>query len=133
MHSKTPRTVLAKIVAEKLLGEPSSSEKWLKVLAAYLVETNRVNEVDLLLNDIAQELHVQGGQLTVEVESARPLDAVAKRDLIDFLVAKTGALKVWMHETVDSELVGGVIARTPDAELDVSIARSLRQLTASIT
>lgn len=132
MSPKTPRTTLARLIAEKLLAEPANQKRWIEALAAYLVENNRVHEADLLLNDIAHELHVQGGHLTVEVTSARPLDVEARSDLQKLLASKTGAQKVWMHETVDPELVGGVIARTPDAELDVSIANTLRQLTATI-
>jgi F0F1-type ATP synthase delta subunit len=35
-----------------------------------------------------------------------------------------------VYETVDKDLVGGMVARTPDAELDVSVRNKLRKLAA---
>jgi F0F1-type ATP synthase delta subunit len=70
------------------------------------------------------------GKLTVEVTSAHPLTTEARRNLTTFLQTNTKADSVALHETVDESLIGGLIAKTPSAELDVSVQHTLRQLTA---
>ena len=130
MNSKVSRRVIARTVASKLLAEPKQRKHWIAALAAYLVETNRVNEVDLVVNDIAHELFEQKGELLVDVTSARPLTDTVKSELTRVLKDATAAKEVTLTEAVDPSLVGGLIARTPDAQLDASVRTKLKQLAA---
>ncbi len=127
---KIPRTQLAKVITAKILAEPNRQSDWIQVLAGYLVQTNRTNEVDLIVNDIAHELALQSGTLTVEVTSAQALSSSLRTSLEAMLVDETGASAVRFHETVDTDMLGGFIARTPDAEIDMSIDRTLRKIAA---
>jgi len=88
------------------------------------------DQVDLLVNDIAHELYVQAGTLTVEVVSARELSAALRASVTELLQQQTDAKTVVMHESVDQELLGGFVARTADAELDASVRTKLRALSA---
>lgn len=126
--STVSRRVLARTIVAKLVAEPARQDYWLKVLAAYLVDHNRTDEVELLINDIAHELHAQSGQLLVHVESARPLTESVRASLTDLLKEHTGAKKVAFTEEVDPTLLGGLIARTPDAQMDASIRTKLQQI-----
>ncbi|HSD56214.1 MAG TPA: F0F1 ATP synthase subunit delta [Candidatus Saccharimonadales bacterium] len=130
MNSKASRRVIARTVAAKLLAEPTQRRHWITALAAYLVEANRVDEVDLVVNDIAHELFEQKGLLVVDVTSARPMTDQVKSELIRVLKDATAAKEVSLTETVNSELLGGLIARTPDAQLDASVRTKLRMLAA---
>jgi F0F1-type ATP synthase delta subunit len=126
--AKLSRRVIARVVAQKLLAEPQRRSHWLQVAAAYMVENHLEHDVDLLVNDIAHELFMQSGQLSVAVTSARPLADAARAELKRTLQEATHARRVTFSETVDPALLGGVIARTPDAQLDLSVRTRLQQL-----
>jgi len=126
--STVSRRVLARTIVAKLVAEPARQDYWLKVLAAYLVDQNRTDEVELLINDIAHEVFAQSGQLLVHVESARPLTDSVRTSLTTLLKEHTGAEKVAFTEEVDPKLLGGLIARTPDAQMDVSTRTKLQQI-----
>jgi ATP synthase F1 delta subunit len=122
------RRVIARVIASKLVAEPSRQDHWVKALAAYLVENNRITEADLIINDIEHELYVQDGQLVVDVTSARPLTADVRKSLTTLLADRTDAKKVTLTESTDPELLGGLIARTADAEMDASVRTKLNRL-----
>jgi len=130
VNSKASRRVIARTVAAKLLAEPKARKHWITALAAYLVENNRTDEVDLVVNDIAHELFEQKGQLLVDVTSARPLSEQVKSELTRVLKDATAAKEVSLTESIDPSLLGGLIARTPDAQLDASVRTKLRMLAA---
>jgi hypothetical protein len=67
MNQKFSRRTIARVIAAKLLSEPTRQDHWINVLAAYLVDQHREQEAELLLNDIAHELYVQNGQLAVRI------------------------------------------------------------------
>jgi ATP synthase F1 delta subunit len=125
---KLSRRVIARTVAAKLIEHPSERQHWLTILAAYLVDQNRTEEIDLIINDIAHELFVQSGQLLVTTVSARPLSDTVRQELKAMLVDATKAKKVEFSESVDPSLLGGLIARTPDAVADMSVRTTLKQL-----
>ena len=128
MQSKVSRRVLARTVATKLLGDPSRQKHWLKATAAYLMENRMADDIDLIINDIAQELHKQSGHLLVDVTSARRLSDKVKLELQGALRKATGAKRVEMVEHIDPSLLGGLIARTPSHQLDTSVRSQLKQL-----
>ena len=126
--TKFSRRVIARTIATKLLAEPARKDYWMKVLAAYLVAQHREQEADLILGDLAHELYEQNGHLLVDVTSARPLTDAVRTSLQAMLKQQTGAKRVELTEDVDPALLGGLIARTPDAVLDVSVRGKLNQL-----
>ena len=128
MQQKVSRRVLARTVTERLLAEPARTAHWVKVLAAYLLAHNMAEDAELIVNDIAHELYVQAKHLMVDVTSARPLSETVRRELKVYLQKLTGAGSIDMRESIDPGLIGGLLARTPDGELDLSIRRQLRQL-----
>lgn len=122
------RRSIARTIAAKLVAEPSRRQFWIEVLAAYLVEQNRVAEADLIINDIENELYEQDGQLLVRTVSARPLTDEVRSELIGLLTDKTKARQVILNESVDPTLLGGLVARTAQAELDTSVRTTLNRL-----
>jgi len=128
MNGKASRRVLARTIAVKLLSEPDRRGHWIKSLAAYLMEHGMDEDADLIMNDIAHELYLQGGHLIVEVTSARSLQENIREELQHLLKTSTKALHVELAERVEPELLGGLIARTPDAILDASVRTKLKHL-----
>jgi len=128
MKNKFSRRVIARTIAAKLASEPARQEHWMRALAAFLVENRREHEAGLIMNDIAHELFVQQGHLTVDVTSARPLSEAVRTSLEHSLRALTDAKTVELHASIDPGLIGGLVARTPDAVLDMSVRSRLNQL-----
>ncbi|HEV7453856.1 MAG TPA: F0F1 ATP synthase subunit delta [Candidatus Saccharimonadales bacterium] len=128
MNNKVSRRVIARTVAAKLLAEPSKQSYWLKVTAAYLLEQNMASDVDLVINDIAHELFEQSGHLLVDVTSAHKLSEQVRDELKHTMRKATGAQRVELTEHINPDLLGGLIARTSDAELDASVRTKLKQL-----
>ncbi len=128
MNSKLSRRILARTIAQKLVAEPQRRHYWLKALAAYMVQHKMTDDCDLLVKDIIREIFAQSGQLLVTATTARPLTDALRKDLSHTLRQVTGAQHVVLDEHVDPSIVGGFVARTPDAELDASIRTTLQQL-----
>ena len=128
MNQKVSRRAIASVVAGKLLDEPAKRDHWLKTLAAFLVENNMADQADMISNDIAHEIFVRSGELLVEVTSARPLNDTVRSELSAYLQQQTNASKVVLSEKTDVSLIGGLVARTPDQELDTSVRSQLKQL-----
>jgi len=130
MHSKLSRRVVARAVAAKLLAEPARRKHWLDVTAAYLIDQNMADDLDLVVNDIAHELYEQNGHLLVDITSARPLSDVVREALQRTLRHATKADRIELSEHTDRDLLGGLVAHTPDGVLDVSVRAQLKQLAA---
>lgn len=130
MNGNFSRRIIARTIAAKLADEPSRSEHWMKVLAAYLLEHKQADLAELIVNDIAREIFKQRGELLVEVTSAYQMSETVRKDLQNALAAATGAEDVTLSEQIDPELIGGLVAQTPDAILDVSVRSQLKQLAA---
>jgi F0F1-type ATP synthase delta subunit len=130
MHHKVSRHELATVVAAKMSADPANASHWIKTLAAFLVENHMQQDADLVINDLARALFMESGHLTAEVTSAVTLSIELRRSVSRYLQSQTGATHVSLFETVEPDLIGGFIARTTDAELDASIRRQIRSLTA---
>jgi ATP synthase F1 delta subunit len=128
--AKASRRVLARSIAGQLLAKPSEQKQIIQTLAAYLIENKMASEAKLVMNDIAHELFVQGGELSVTVTSARPLNDQTRKELEKVLLCETGTKRVVLSEQIDEALLGGFTVRTPDQELDASIQSKLKQLKA---
>lgn len=126
--AKLSRRLLARTIAAQLIEHPSERKHWLTALAAYLVEQNRTEEVDLIVNDIAHELYHQAGILLVEIESANPLTDTIRAEVKALLSKDSKAKRIELAEATNPELLGGLIARTPDAVVDLSVRTKLKQL-----
>jgi F-type H+-transporting ATPase subunit delta len=128
MQGKVSRRVLARTVAAKLLAEPTRRKEWLQATAAYLIEHGMAEDADLIVNDIAHELYEQNGHLLVSVTGARKLSDSTRDTITRTLKEATNAKRVELTEHTDPDLLGGLIARTPDAVLDASVRTKLKQL-----
>lgn len=125
MVARISRRKLAEHAARQLAHDSASARRVIDELAAYLVESGRTAELDLLVRDIESAL-AHRGIVVADVVSAHPLTDEA-RQRIERLV---GATTLHLRETIDSNLIGGLKLRLPDQELDQTVARHLRELRA---
>ncbi len=68
--TKFSRRVIARIIAGKLIAEPTRQDHWVRALAAYLVDQKRISEASLIVNDIEHELLLRKGENTKQLAEA---------------------------------------------------------------
>ena len=127
-HGPTNRRI-AKYVADQL-AHGESPKRVAKVLAAYLVANRQTRLAGLLLRDVMVAALNNHRHLCSEIISARRLSDDVKAELTKMLRRETGATSVELLETIDKDVVGGVIVRTPESELDASLETKLKHLKA---
>ena len=98
------------------------------LLASELVRQGRARELDLLAVDIVRHLYAMRRELVAEVHSAHPLPGQLLKELKHLLRSATGAYAVEVTGVLDPDLVGGVLIKTAEWELDGTIRRALRRL-----
>lgn len=125
--ARASRRKIAGEVAELLLAGKKDA---VKQLAAYLVDTGRQRELELIVRDIEAAL-ADRGVLLAEVAGARKLSGDAEKAVQSYLKKNTGATKIHLRETVDPNLLGGVRISIPGSELDSTLRHTLNQLKAS--
>lgn len=126
MAHRLSRRQLARHSAEQLLAGVSQkvvSER----LAAYLIESRRMKEVDLLAQDIATYL-AQNGTVIATVTSAFELAEATQKSLRELITKQTGATQISLEQKIDPTVLGGVKLELPGQELDATVARKLNQL-----
>ena len=95
----------------------------LRAIAAYLVESRRLRETDLVIRAIEDVLAAQG-VVIAHVATARPLTTELKAAITNVVAAQ----EIHITETVDPELIGGVRIEMPGKLLDATIKRKLLAL-----
>lgn len=128
MNSTSRRRIAKFIAAQLVAGE--SPKRIARVLAAYLSSNHQMRQSNLIIRDIETELVKNYQHLSVDITSARALTTETRDALVDMLKAETGAKTVELSERVDDDLLGGVIVRTPEAEMDASLKKKLTRLRA---
>ena len=128
MNSTSRRRIAKFIAAQLVAGE--SPKRIARVLAAYLSSNHQMRQSNLIIRDIETELVKNYQHLSVDITSARALTTETRDVLVDMLKAETGAKTVELSERVDGDLLGGVIVRTPEAEMDASLKKKLTRLRA---
>lgn len=124
--AKLSRRKIAAYFADELIAGRSV----IKPLAAYLVESKRLREADLVIRDIEAAL-ADRGVLLADIASSRDLSAETAKTIVNHLKDTTGAKTVELRSHVDPYLLGGVRIDTPGERLDATLRHRLNQLTAS--
>lgn len=123
MAGRLTRRKIALHVAERLVaGEPVP--KALKTAAAYLVDSGRTRERELLVRDI-EDILAEKGTTVADVTTAFPLSDEVRREVLS-LVGK----KAQLREVVDPSVLGGIKIDLPGKQYDGTIRRKLTALRA---
>jgi len=64
---------------------------------------------------------------TVTLTTSHPVDEKTKLEVLDF-VKKNEKQKVEMNQVIDEELLGGMIIKMGDKQLDASVSRNIKKL-----
>jgi len=126
MSIRISRRKIAAYYADELLAGRDITRQ----LAAYLAESRRIREADLIIRDIETAL-ADRGVLVADVASSRELSSASKSAIESYLKQATNATKVQLRESVDRTLLGGVRIATAGRELDATVRHRINQLKAS--
>ena len=123
---KLSRRAVAEHIAERLIaGE--SQQKLLEQLAAYLIESRRTKELNLMVRDIQYYL-AEKGYVSGTVTSAFELSKATEDAIKAFAKSETGASHIQLDAVVDPSVLGGVRLSLPGKELDTTISRKITLL-----
>lgn len=123
------RRKLATYMVEQMVAG-ADQPALLQQVAAYLVDRRRVNQADLLVRDVEAILGSEHGHVLAHVTSARELSAGLTKAIAQFVAKSENATAVEVSTSIDPSLLGGVIIKTPTAELDASVRAKLTALKA---
>jgi F-type H+-transporting ATPase subunit delta len=124
MAARVSRRKIALYVSRQLLAG-SKQKDVMKEVAAFLVDTRRTREIDLVIRDIEAEL-AAGGVVVADVLSAYPLADELKKEVARLV----GAKDLQLRETVDPEVLGGMRISIPGKRFDGTIRHKLEALKA---
>lgn len=124
MAIRLSRRKIAAYVADKLTTGTSVRET-IKEVAAYLVDTRRTREAELLVRDIEDAL-VSHGIVVADVTSAHPLSSQLRGEIATLV----GGKSLQLRETIDPNVLGGVRVNIPGKQFDGTIQRKLSALRA---
>lgn len=112
------------------LAKKQSPMKLANYLAAYLVESKQVAQVELLIKDIEAVLAAKHNVVTADVMTARPLSEALRTSIRTLVTNTHGAAEVIINESVEPELIGGLAITTPNGHFDGSVRKKLQHLQA---
>jgi F-type H+-transporting ATPase subunit O len=123
---KTPRSLLARIIADKTLNSGYDADE-IKSLAAYLLEEKRTGELAPLLRDV-QRLWAAAGIVEVIAYSAHELSSDARHEIeAEARRVYPRAERIVLTSKHDPSVIGGVRLEFADYRLDLSVATELRK------
>jgi F-type H+-transporting ATPase subunit delta len=106
-----------------------SKKNVLKELAAYLIDTGRVREAELIVKDIEAAL-AGNGLIVATVTSARALSTSALSNIESFVKGQYEKTEqIVLHEQIDENLISGIKLELPGKALDMSVKAKLDKLT----
>ncbi len=122
MAQRLSRRKMATFVADKL-ESGASSKVALKEVAAYLIDSGRTRETELLVRDIEDTLAARG-VVVADVTSAHAISAGIKAGIATLV----GAKKLQIRESIDETVLGGIRIDIPGRRYDGTIRHKLTQL-----
>ncbi len=120
------RRKIAGYIANGLVSGVQSN-KLVTELAAFLIETRRTNEIELVIRDIEYELKNRGIVLG-RITSATDLSTATKDAIQKLIQTETKATSVELVQFIDPTVIGGVKIDLPGEQFDGTIARRLTTL-----
>ncbi len=100
----------------------------IREMAAFLIDTGRKREAELVVRAIETALLSRGTAL-VTVTTARTLSDTAKQDVERFVKSQyEGVKSVIIRELIDETVLAGIKISLPDAQLDATAKTKLEKL-----
>jgi F0F1-type ATP synthase delta subunit len=124
---KIPLHQVATVLSNRSLKDNVNKSKFVREIAAYLIDDDRTGDLEPLLREMAKQ-RALAGIVEVTAFSAHSLSASVFTDI------RTQAKKLYpqakriiINERHDPDLIGGVRLEFPDYQLDLSIRSQLNR------
>ena len=121
------RRQLAAYAARQLL-DGRSPKALSKELAAVLINSKRVNQAELLADDIAYELESSGRAANATLTSAHEIGEQLRKQVSAFIKKSAGVSDVIINEEIDESLIGGMRIDTAAHSWDKTLRRKLTEV-----
>lgn len=126
MAVKISRRKIAQYVTSQLIaGRPK--QVVMNEVAAYLIESRRLAELDLVIRDIHYYL-AEAGYIAAELTSAYDLSDESLRAVKQYIKDQTKAKQVSLRATINASVIGGIKVDIPGRESNQTIAHQLTVL-----
>jgi F-type H+-transporting ATPase subunit delta len=127
MAVRLSRRKIAEYIATQVT-KGGSMKELATSLAAFLIDTRRTTEIELIIRDIQFQL-AECGVVLASVVSADALSDATRTAIIDMVTKQTTAKTVELNQFIDPTVLGGVRIDIPGRQLDATIFRRLSLLT----
>lgn len=107
------------------LKNGKDTKQLINMLAAEIVETKQVGQLDLIIAEISREIEIQMSTTNAKVYSARELSSAITVEVANMIKKVSGTDKVILETELEPSLLGGVKVETPEREIDLSIKHKL--------
>ena len=129
MAVKLSRRKISKYIAGQLL-DGKDSKKPVRQLAAFLIDSGRVNESDHIARDIEMEL-ASKGHLVAKVTTAGSFSESLQSFIKKQLLVSEKVAKVELSHQKDESVIGGIRIDMPGKRLDQTVSKKLSLLRAN--
>jgi len=129
MAVKLSRRKISKYIASQLLSGQDSKIP-VRQLAAFLIDSGRVNESDHITRDIEMEL-ARSGHLVAKVTTAGNLSDTLQGFIKKQLLHSEKVSSVELNHEKDESVIAGIRIDMPGKRLDQTVSNKLSQLRAN--
>ena len=126
MAIRLSRRKITSSIADQLAAGRETQQLILE-LAAFLIDSGRTKEIELIVGDIEYEL-TNRGIVLARVTSAFDLATATQTAITKLIKEQTNARSVELEQFVDPTVLGGVRIDLPGLQLDTTIIRRLTTL-----
>jgi len=116
---------LYEVVKDK---KDSQIRKIIKNFSRILINNNDILKIDKITAEFARIWNRERGIVEAEIIGARKFDNKIIKLLNDYIIKLSGAKKIEIKQTVDKNILGGVIIRYEDRVIDGSLKTKLSEL-----
>jgi F-type H+-transporting ATPase subunit delta len=119
------RKITSYIAGELAAGK--NTQVLVNQLAAYLIDSRRTKELELIVRDIEYELKNQGVVLA-RITSAFDLTAATRTAITKLIKDQTNAKTIELKQFIDPSVLGGFKIDLPGLQMDATISHRLTTL-----
>ena len=109
-------------------ADKTETKKVIEKFAAILVANNHVSQVEKILKFFNDIYNQEKQVVEAEIISTNPLDASIIKDLKSYIEKIANARSLEVKESVDKDLLGGMVIRYSDRTIDNSLRTRLLAL-----
>lgn len=111
----------------KELAKKANANQSLTNLLSSLVESRKIRLIEHIAGAYSTLLDSDAGRLNVSVESATELSSDAKKSISDKLAKETNK-EIVLTDSVNKDLIGGIVIRVGNTILDGSLKTQLKNI-----